>query len=218
MKGSMEQDTDNDCFYRVDVIFQNEEVTDMEILRTFLALETDPHVIKHIMELISPIQDKLKGIRWVGPSNIHLTLKFFGDTTIDQRRQIIEELKPIAGRQRIMNLEAARMGCFPNVRNPRIVWIGLTGDVEPLEGLYREVEDGMARLGWEQEERPFTPHLTIGRQRKDHREKDMPYYIEKLENESFGKWTVDRMVLFKSLLTREGAIYTPIEILPFGQQ
>lgn len=100
--------------------------------------------------------------RWVAPDNLHLTLKFLGDCPVSQIARIEESLAGAASASAPARLGIAGVGAFPNIRRPRVVWIGVEPDPK-LELLQHDVETACAALGYQMEGRPFRPHITLGR-------------------------------------------------------
>lgn len=105
-------------------------------------------------------------VRWADLAGAHLTLKFLGETDVARVESIGAALRVVAGRHRPVLLRTGEPGAFPNLRRPRVLWLGLEGALEPLAALQRDVDETVARLGFPREEKPFRPHLTLGRVRE----------------------------------------------------
>jgi 2'-5' RNA ligase len=140
------------------------------------------------------------------PASIHLTLRFLGDTDPAALPKIGESLDRIAPQFGQFELQLGKLGCFPNDRKPRVIWIGVDGDVCRLEKLQRAVEEGLEPLGWLPEGRRFHPHLTIGRVNNSRQivEAHLPWG-KHFRTDSF---TVAEISLIESDLRPTGAIYT----------
>ncbi|UCG23847.1 MAG: RNA 2',3'-cyclic phosphodiesterase [Chloroflexota bacterium] len=147
-----------------------------------------------------------RAVRWVKPANIHLTLRFLGDTDLATLPQIGESLDQVASKFGPIDLRLGQLGCFPNARKPRVIWIGVNGDVRRLEKLHGDVEKQLQPLGWPPEGRRFHPHLTIGRAKDSRRvvAARLPWG-EQLRTDSF---TVANISLIESELQPTGAVYT----------
>ncbi|MGH2536653.1 MAG: RNA 2',3'-cyclic phosphodiesterase [Candidatus Promineifilaceae bacterium] len=102
-------------------------------------------------------------VRWVRPENMHLTLRFLGDSRPEQLASLEGRLDQLARRHAPFALHLDNLGCFPNLRQPRVIWVGLTGFLERLTALQADVEAAAELLGWPAEGRAFQPHLTLGR-------------------------------------------------------
>ena len=104
-------------------------------------------------------------MRWVPPGNIHITLKFFGNVTDAEVPAIIAAAREVAAEQAPLTLKVTGAGAFPHVRSPRVVWLGLGGDMLPLTQFFYRLEKAFAALDYPPEGRAFSPHLTLGRAR-----------------------------------------------------
>lgn len=179
------------------------------MIRAFIAIELPLSLREDVFESVIKATPNVpdRAIRWVKPSNIHLTLRFLGDTQETLIASIGEKLQAGLNSWNPFTLSTDNLGCFPNPGRPRVIWVGLTGDLEHLYSLNRLVEQTAVEFGWEPEKRRFSPHLTIGRV-KDSREvaaASLPYG-EVLTDKVF---RVDSISLIESTLTSSGAIYTP---------
>jgi RNA 2',3'-cyclic 3'-phosphodiesterase len=152
------------------------------------------------------LRQRISGIRWTPRSNCHLTLKFLGD--IDERQ--IEPVGQVLERELSLfprfTINAKGLGVFPDAKRPRVLWVGVEG--KPLAALAEKVEKSLASLGFAQENRKFTPHLTIGRWRQFKRSnKDLTDALAKWQDRDFNGSTVHELVLFQSILGPSGAEY-----------
>jgi 2'-5' RNA ligase len=102
-------------------------------------------------------------VRWVKPALMHLTMRFLGDTAVAQLPALTAGLDQIAAGQAAFTLYLDRLGCFPNEKRPRVIWVGLGGADDAVQKLSRAIEAHVVALGWKQEGRPFQAHLTLGR-------------------------------------------------------
>lgn len=138
-------------------------------MRTFIAISMPATVQGAIQQRQQQLEAALttahlnRTVRWTPPAAIHLTLRFLGETTEPQRRDLQSRLLHIAANQRPFSLALGELGCFPNLRAPAIVWLGLRSAVEPLKQLQQQVELAAQGVGFPAERKPFRPHLTIGR-------------------------------------------------------
>ena len=177
------------------------------MIRAFIAIDIDPQVRENITRAIGQLRSRVLEVRWIAPANFHLTLKFLGDieqTQIEAIGAALEErLRPFPR----FTINAKGLGVFPDLRRPRIMWIGLAGN--ELTTLAAQVELALLPLGFAPEKRNFTPHLTIGRWRQtDRPSKTLGQELESLKDYQFGASNVDEVILFQSVLKPEGAIYT----------
>lgn len=136
-------------------------------LRLFVAVEL-PDGAKAELEVAQKRVRSLApadAVKWVAAGGIHLTLKFLGSVLTSRVSAIDAALAVAAGKARACEVALADMGVFPNPRRPRVLWMGLSGNLEHLTAMQREVEEALAIAGFEREQRAFTPHLTLGRVR-----------------------------------------------------
>jgi len=182
-----------------------------EQIRSFIAIELPPEV----RQALSRFQEKLKAggrnVKWVAPGNMHLTLQFLGNIDAKSTDRIISAIEQGAGGVHPFRIDISGTGVFPDSRRVRVVWVGLAGELENLSRLQKNIGEKLAPLGFPPENRPFTPHLTLGRVRDDCRPEERASLGQLIERTAFsGKYTVDvkSVNLMKSQLTREGPIYT----------
>lgn len=179
-------------------------------MRTFIAIEL-PAAIKRG---IAQVQDRLRqagaSATWTRPEGIHLTLKFLGEVEEAGAQDILRALEGAAQGTGNLMLEVAGAGAFPNTKVPRVLWLGVTGDTTKLAALQTAVEAAMEGLGFEREERKFSPHLTLGRIKFPKPGVNWQQVIESVKDAKLGGFTADQVSLMKSELRREGAVYTEI--------
>jgi 2'-5' RNA ligase len=179
-------------------------------MRTFIAIEIPDEIKQQMAE----VQRRLKGTgvdaSWTRPEGIHLTLKFLGEIPDSQVADIMSALTRTAGDTGGFRLEIEGVGTFPNSKNARVVWIGVSGDIEKLTKLQAAVEDAMAKLDMEREDRPFTPHLTLGRIKYIRSKESWLSTLEEIKDIKLAGFDVNAISLMKSELKRTGAVYTEI--------
>ncbi|MBN2225743.1 MAG: RNA 2',3'-cyclic phosphodiesterase [candidate division Zixibacteria bacterium] len=175
-------------------------------MRLFIALPLPKEVEEELGRIIFALKQKGPRIKWVTPKNVHLTVKFLGETPEKQVEAITDAVRQTAAGHTVITCATGGLGAFPNLKRPRVYWVGLTGQIDRLQAIARDMDEHTARLGFERENRPFKPHLTLGRVRESYGLDDLAAYIENYE---FTPQPVilDRLVLFKSTLTPRGPIY-----------
>lgn len=174
-------------------------------------------------ELREPLRRLMEGIggsvRWVRPARVHLTIRFLGEVPTDGIEGIAGLLSDVARRHRPFELRAAGTGAFPNVRRPRVLWVGLgpPAEVARLACLRDEFEEGLVGLGLEREVRPFRPHLTIGRVRGPSRSVPVPR-VAGIEGADFEArpFPVAEIDLMESRLDAGGTRYHRLHRAPLG--
>jgi len=176
------------------------------MVRSFLAINLSVRANEALDRAIVGWRYLGKGVKWVKPGNLHITLKFLGDITRSQIAQIANVLDIITERTGPFNLSLGQPGVFPYPKRPRILWVGLHGDTGPLKKFQGAIEKELAENGFEADLRPFVPHITVGRV------KGRPPSMEKISH--FLKTqieapvsTIEKIHLYQSILTPSGPIY-----------
>jgi 2'-5' RNA ligase len=190
----------------------------MSKIRTFIAIE----IPEEIRNKIGELQNNLKGIggriSWTKPGNIHLTLKFLGDTDEGVINEIAAELQQAVQDIADFKVTVKETGTFPNFKRPRVIWIGAESEGGQLQKLATQIEQCMENFGFKKENRRFSAHLTLGRVKDA---KGIQPVIDKLksyENFEAGSFTVKEFYLIKSELHTAGAIYTPLKKIVLKKQ
>jgi 2'-5' RNA ligase len=186
----------------------------MEKIRSFIAIEL-PGEVK---QALTRLQEELKSsgslpLRWVEPKNIHVTLKFLGDIEVAVTGKITSALEDAVRESHPFGIEVKGLGVFPSLKRIQIVWVGLYGELEKLGQLQKRIEENLKPLGFPQENRPFTPHLTLARVRDYARPNERQKLGEIISATNFEgqyKINVNAVNLMKSQLTCEGPIYSKI--------
>ncbi|MGD8380862.1 MAG: RNA 2',3'-cyclic phosphodiesterase [Syntrophobacterales bacterium] len=186
------------------------------MIRSFIAIDL-PEAIR---QTLGAVQENLKqsstAVRWVKPTSIHLTLRFLGNIHSDQVDDIalavaqeIRDYPPIT-------LRPAGLGAFPNLKKPRVIWVGMEGEVQRLKEIQARVENALEPLGFAREKRGFRPHLTIGRVKDRRRLQSLVDAVATLDMEPFNSFDADEIILYKSDLRPTGAIYTKLHRMPLA--
>lgn len=187
-----------------------------ETIRAFLALDPPPEVLRKIADIQGALRRNIQGaLSWVRPEGIHLTLKFFGNIAAKDVSAVSEVVAGQAAGARPLNLEAKGLGVFPETRRPRILWLGIGGEVGRLIAMQKAIDQGLEACGFPREERPFRAHLTLARIKSPQGLSGLGGALTAKGSESAGKFTATGLKLFKSELTPKGAIYTTLDHFPF---
>lgn len=192
-------------------------MNDRKPIRTFLAIELPPG-IKYLIEGIKEkLMPELKGIRWIKPEGMHLTLKFFGDVSQDDVARISEVIEKNVRDIAPMRLNVGLPGGFPSLKKPRVLWLGTGGDVQRLTVLHAKIEEDLKGCGFPEEKRPFKPHLTLGRTlSRGGIISGTENIIAKTGELGRHRFDARELILFKSELKPGGAVYTKLVTFPFG--
>jgi len=190
--------------------------------RLFIAIELPSDILSALSEIQTRLKQQVppRTVRWVDPKGIHLTLKFLGDVPLFQRSTIEHALAEIAPRHTAFHLTAQGLGCFPNLKRPRVVWVGMQGQLQTLSAVHDDVEAWIAPMGYPAEERAFNPHLTLGRVNRDADRENITRLGAIIEHTSSGEaqsWQVETISLMRSELKPGGAVYTELFRAPLRQ-
>ncbi len=192
-------------------------LTDEKKLRAFLALDPPEEVLGEIASIQNRLRNLIQGyIRWVRPEGIHLTLKFFGELSGDDVANIATVVGKAVEKEAPFSLAIGGAGVFPDPHRPRVLWLGMSGDVERLRVFQKGLEQALVRIGFACEERPFRPHLTLGRIRTSKGLTGLTRVLEKGEEYTAGQFIASGLSLIQSELTPGGAMYTKLRWFPFS--
>ena len=183
-----------------------------EQIRSFIAIELPEEAREGLARLKKELEkDEHRFVKWVDPGGIHLTLKFLGNIPSKRVAEITEAIEEAVQGISPFHLEISGLGTFPSLRQVRVFWVGIGGEVDKLSRLQQNIDSALAVLGFAKEERPFVPHLTLARLRPG---------ASLLERRSFGELAdstifedkyhieVEAVSLMRSQLTPAGAVYT----------
>jgi 2'-5' RNA ligase len=193
----------------------------MTAIRAFIAIELPAEVRARLGELSEKLQRSLPPvIRWVPANNIHLTLKFLGDTSPTNLEFLAKIMAAEAARRSCFEFTIGGLGTFPSIRRPRVIWVGVQAPRE-LDHLQRAIEAEAPRLGYSPDGRPFSPHLTLGRVNQNASPEDVRKIsdlILKYPHKNLGSVCVEQVVLFRSDLSQKGATYVPLATAKMGKR
>jgi len=185
-------------------------------IRSFIAIDLSGQVRRRLESLAQDLRKCGAQVGWVRTEGIHLTLKFLGDVAPG----LIEDIKPalagIASQTAPIHLEPAGCGASPTIKSPRVIWVGLRGQSGPLAELARRVEAAMVPLGFKPEDRPFKPHLTLGRVKGRQGLQDLQQLLLAHLDFTAEPFDAVEVVLYKSDLRPDGARYAPLLTAPFS--
>lgn len=179
----------------------------MARIRTFIAVEMSPSVKGRAGDLIDRLRVAPAEVNWVRPEQMHLTLKFLGDVPDTETPEICRVVADVAAAFEPFELTCRGVGAFPNLREPRTLWIGIEDGDEELRALQAAIDDALkARLGYGKETRGFHPHLTVGRVKRvlPGGEAELAAVLEKHALFDADLAVIDEVVTFASFLGRRG--------------
>jgi len=195
----------------------------MSKTRTFIAIALPPAALDALSQMVRQFRAGPSGevCRWADLATVHLTLRFLGDTETTLLSRVYAASDCAAREALPFALDIAGLGCFPNMRSPRIVWAGVRDSSASLAPLVERLERELQALGFEPERRRYHPHITLGRVRSR---------VERDQVEELGRaiadWPADTttrvsvrdIIVFGSELTPSGPIHTRLHTSPLGDQ
>ncbi|MGD9100803.1 MAG: RNA 2',3'-cyclic phosphodiesterase [Anaerolineae bacterium] len=185
------------------------------MIRSFVAIDL-PDSTKSVLDETAQRlrrQAPQRSVRWSRVTGIHLTLKFLGDVAESDLPRVEDVLAQIGQRHAPFALTVGGVGCFPNLKRPRVVWVGVQEESGALAALQRDVVKGLVPLGFEPEKRAFHPHLTLGRAKRGVRPADLRRLGEVIAAAEVGELDniqVASFRLMRSDLRPSGAVYTSL--------
>jgi 2'-5' RNA ligase len=181
------------------------------MIRTFIALPIPDDIKDSLQSAILQLKGKNHGVRWVKSGGLHITLKFLGDIPEDLVNPLSIELDRAARGHPRLKLMLSDCGAFPNVKRPRVIWAGLSGDVGELTGLAASIEKACALCGIPEEKRPFSSHITLGRLKT-------PTVVDLGIGSLAGMFSANEVLLYQSELLPSGARYTVLHRSSLGDK
>lgn len=185
-------------------------------MRTFFAVDIEDEIRTSISLLIDDFHKVEKNIKWVKPENIHITIYFFGevqDTDLNELEIILKNV--VKGLQPFI-VTIKGISAFPSMERPRVIWIGVQNPTRELNTIYDRINRGLNETGLKikRDVKGYTPHLTIGRVKGKY-DKRVINEIQDKRDMEFGIFQVKNIILYQSILKREGPIYKPLKIFNF---
>jgi RNA 2',3'-cyclic 3'-phosphodiesterase len=179
-------------------------------MRLFIALELPQEIKAELAALQQALRQARAEVAWTKAENLHLTLKFLGEVPAERVEQIAQACRAAAQTCAPLLLTTQGTGFFPDARRPRVVWAGLSGAVPDLLALQRQLAERLVPLGFPREDKPFRPHLTLGRCKSP---KNLAQLVARAEAYALParSFTASELVLMQSQLHPTGSIYTPLQ-------
>jgi 2'-5' RNA ligase len=174
-------------------------------MRTFVAIDLSPGIKIALETLIRNVRKNSGGVKWAGPGAMHLTLKFLGEIPEDTAGSVGTLLEGLAGARRPFSLKLKGTGTFPpgGGMNARVLWAGVVEDPGLME-LQAALEDELEKAGFPREDRPFHPHMTLGRVKSPDGLDRVLGELERYGKVDLGEMTVARLTFFQSVLKHTG--------------
>tara|TARA_B100001250_G_scaffold165625_1_gene142564 strand:+ start:1515 stop:2093 length:579 start_codon:yes stop_codon:yes gene_type:complete len=188
-----------------------------KLVRTFLSIPIINDIKSKKNMLYSTLEESNSTINWVKNSNLHLSVKFIGQTPESSIDEIIECVSKITSSIKPFSVEVSGTGCFPTITRPKTLWLGVSGEVKSLMNMVKEIENKLFKIGFSKEKKEFIPHITVAR--ISYPQNVIPdiniflkssYDVIDLE--------IDRVQFFSSELLPNGAIYSLLKTFPLGEK
>lgn len=178
-------------------------------MRVFIAIELPNEVKAALTALQNELRQTRADVAWTKADNFHLTLKFLGEVETDLISNITNACREAAANASVFSLQVKSTGVFPNVKQPKVLWAGLGGELDKLQALHRQLDANLHALGFAKETRAFNPHLTLGRVKSL---KNVAAVTAKLLMADLPAlpFSVSELVVMQSQLHSAGSIYTPL--------
>ncbi len=189
-----------------------------DMTRTFIALELNAAVLRHLSEVIRQMALALPGLRWVDPEGIHLTLAFLGELTDEQLSSAMQATMASAQTIPTFDYRLSHVGVFGSRRQPRVIWAGIEEPSGTLSRFHRVLNSELEQRGFEVDTRPFSPHLTLARIKAPLKAEEVEalqhFLDDKKRFAASPTYRVSQVYVMKSELSRAGAIYTCLRAYP----
>jgi 2'-5' RNA ligase len=181
-------------------------------MRTFVAIEIPSEIREQIHALLDALRRAPADIRWSRPEGLHITLKFLGEVAPEKVEEVKARLQALAPAAPL-SIAVRGAGFFPNERAPRVLWLGIQAGPE-LQELAARIEDSLLPLGYPKEDRPFAPHLTLGRARGTNNLGSLRELLRLREPLDMGSFVAQDFSLYESQMASGGSVYHKLARYP----
>lgn len=179
-------------------------------IRCFAAITLPETVKNRLWDAVAVLRDIGCDIKWVSKENLHLTMKFLGYVPEVSVKEIESKLMELSITQQAFNFKLKGTGIFPDNKNPRIIWIGISEGKEELASLQKKIDIYLSTIGFKKENKPFSAHITMGRIRSNRGMASLISTLETLKNLEFANIEAQKISLMRSDLKPTGAQYSTI--------
>jgi 2'-5' RNA ligase len=184
----------------------------MSVIRAFIAITLSEEVYQGLDQVMTGLKERLSGVplRWLPTRNIHLTIKFLGNVSMNNLEMLKKAILTEAGQHAAFEMSVGRFGAFPSMKRPRVLWIGVEAS-KSLQLAQAGIDNVTSRLGYPREDRPFSPHLTLARVSRNVSPQEIKAISQAISNYEvgfLGAFRVEEIHLYRSDLKRGGAVYT----------
>ena len=177
--------------------------------RTFIAVEIGPEIRASAVALQDALAKTGAEVKWATPESMHITLLFLGEVDDRELPAVCRAVQQVAATEPPFLMRVSGVGAFPTPRRPKILWAGITDGAAELKRLYNKLEAKLLDLGcYRKEERGYTPHLTLGRVKGEGDGFTIAKELPKRLSWDGGRTTVDEVLVFGSVLEKDGPVHT----------
>ncbi len=180
----------------------------MARIRTFIAVELSKPIRDRVVALQEELARAGTEVKWTEPENLHVTLIFLGEVEDREVPAVCRIASEGVAGIAPFPVSVERAGCFPNVRRPRVLWVGVGTGTQELVAIHDALEPPLMDLGYRREDRRYTPHITLGRVRSDRPTDRLSQALMARGDWKGGEMTVSEIHVMSSQLTPQGPIYT----------
>lgn len=187
-------------------------------MRAFIGVALPPESRQRLERWQHDLAASGADVKWVAPEQLHLTLKFLGEISDEQRHGVEALLGQMARREAPFRIRLEGLGAFPSIEAPRVVWVGIAQGQEVMARLAGAIDREGAALGLREEARGFSPHLTLGRVRSRQRSlagrEALTALLRDVPRSAPSPWQATTVTLYQSVLSSEGSRYHVLAELP----
>lgn len=184
-------------------------------MRVFVAVDPGADLLKKVEELLTDLTPRAPSAKWVEAGGLHVTIAFLGEISEERLPLVIAAAEGAAALHRPMTLRVAKGGMFGSPRRPRVLWLGVSGAVDALASVRRDLEQALAvSAGYTPEEGPFEPHLTLARSRDPRGDPALEACAQAITDADFGETRISELIVYKSDLGPKGTRYTALARVP----
>jgi 2'-5' RNA ligase len=179
-------------------------------IRSFLAFDLENENVRKRLAAVQKLMVQTGAdLKFVEPQNIHMTIRFLGDIAPNMVEKIFEEMKKVQFAP--FDVRISGLGVFPDLRYPRVVWVGITEGADQLKNVFSQLEPRLRGLGFTPDPKGFSPHLTIARVKSGKNKAQLAEFVTKNASYDFGTVRAECLRLKKSDLTPKGPIYSTLK-------
>ena len=185
------------------------------VLRCFISIEIPETIKISVLDIIDRLRQSGADVKWASDENIHITLQFLGETDEALVPAIKGALDKILATYSPFYIKIAEVGCFPDGRRPRVIWVGME-ESQTMIKLHKDIVTEMVKFGYKKEERGFTPHITVGRVKSNRYLGELTRKLDEIRSARFSGFEVQDIRLMKSELQPSGAKHYCLAEIPIG--